>query len=158
MKIFNLIITSKNKDSIEKFQKFLNKTVTNNFKKVQKVFFKKGKRKFITILKSPHVNKSAQEQFEILTFSIQINISTMQPFKFLMLLKKVNTYLFPDVNLKLKLVHNKVKQITLKRKIFNVDNLKINKIKIIEDKKTKLRKIEAKNSENFLYLLDMYGI
>ena len=53
-----------------------------------------SKRKLFSILKSPHVNKIAQEQFEIKTYSRKFIIRTNNYLKFLLLLKKLNTSSF----------------------------------------------------------------
>jgi ribosomal protein S10 len=157
MKTFNLIVTSKNKSSIKNFHKFFNEITYNYFNIIRKTFKKKPKKKFITILTSPHVNKTAQEQFELKTFSTQIKLETVQPFKFLMLLKKIKINTFPDVNIKLKLVSYKVKQSLLKKKIFDIDNFKMNTFKNFNNKNIKLNKIKFYKNKNFLYLLDIYG-
>ena len=64
---FTINLYSKNLNSINKFLNFFgNKTIK---KKLKINFFtsryqKPVKKKILTILKSPHVNKKAQEQFE----------------------------------------------------------------------------------------------
>ena len=45
-----------------------------------------SKRKRITLLKSPHVNKKAREQFEIKNYSVMIQILSQEKFKILKLL------------------------------------------------------------------------
>ena len=45
-----------------------------------------SKRKRITLLKSPHVNKKAREQFEITKYSVMIQILSQEKFKILKLL------------------------------------------------------------------------
>jgi small subunit ribosomal protein S10 len=45
-----------------------------------------SKRKRITLLKSPHVNKKAREQFEIKKYSVMIQILSQEKFKILKLL------------------------------------------------------------------------
>ena len=45
-----------------------------------------SKRKRITLLKSPHVNKKAREQFEIKKYSVMIQILSQEKFKILKIL------------------------------------------------------------------------
>ena len=45
-----------------------------------------SKRQRITLLKSPHVNKKAREQFEIKKYSVMIQILSQEKFKILKLL------------------------------------------------------------------------
>ena len=67
-----------------------------------------------TVLKSPHVNKKAQEQFEYRLHKRQISFYWFQSFKMLMLLKKVQTKLFPDVKIKIRFMLNtsKIKKVS----------------------------------------------
>lgn len=134
------------------------KLIILNLKQYKNHSEKKKKKKFMTILKSPHVNKTAQEQFEIRTFSMQLKVVTMQPFKFLMLLKKMKNYLFPDISVKLKLIFSPAKNISLKKKFFNMDNFKIQQAKIFKNQKSKNKKIMFSSSKNFLQLFDVYGM
>ena len=76
----NITIRSKNKNSLKKFLnvfKNLSKNKRLQLNKTLNFFQKKRYNKVFTILKSPHVNKTAQEQFEFNLFakSIKINIS-----------------------------------------------------------------------------------
>jgi len=63
MNIFKIIITSKNHITIRNFFLFLYKNKINKLNILKSIFQEKKKKK-LTILKSPHVNKTAQEQFE----------------------------------------------------------------------------------------------
>ena len=81
-------IFSKNSNSISNFLKFLyklktNKTLNLNFTIVQSSQFKKSKK--LSVLKSPHVNKKAQEQFEYNVFNKQLKIYVSQLNKFLII-------------------------------------------------------------------------
>ena len=159
MKTLNIKIESKNQISIKKFLKFFKETSnTTNFKIIQKFFYKKEKKTFISILKSPHVNKSAQEQFEIRNFSAQITIQTNQPFKFLILLKKIKINLFPDINIKLRLIFNKKIQNSLKQKFFNIDNFKLKQFYKIKNKKIIVETRKFNSGSQILSLLDIYGM
>jgi ribosomal protein S10 len=158
MKTLNIKIESKNQISIKKFLKFFKETSNTNFKTIQKFFSKKEKKTFISILKSPHVNKSAQEQFEIRNHSAQITIQTNQPFKLLIVLKKIKINLFPDINIKLRLIFNKKVQKSFKQKFFNIDNFQPNQFSKIKNKKIIVETINFNSGSQILSLFDMYGM
>jgi len=102
MKTFNVTITSRNKNSIYNFFLFYNKTTLYNLNTRIKYFQKNLKKKRLTLLKSPHVNKKAQEQFEYRFFKKQFAIEVTKNFKYLVFLKKLNYNLFSDVHIRLK--------------------------------------------------------
>nr|YP_009115283.1 ribosomal protein S10 [Berkeleya fennica]AJA05804.1 ribosomal protein S10 [Berkeleya fennica] len=84
MKSYHLIVQSRNRKSISTFFPFFLSSIQNlNFNIIQKYFEKKRKKKILTILKSPHVNKKAQEQFEFRYYSKQITLHSTQNFKHL---------------------------------------------------------------------------
>jgi len=73
-----LSIYSKNISSLTNFLKFFYKLSTNKKMKLQIFTSQHSKKKekvFFSVLKSPHVNKSAQEQFEYNLFKKQIKIN-----------------------------------------------------------------------------------
>jgi ribosomal protein S10 len=121
----------------------------------------KQNRKVFTTLKSPHVNKTAQEQIEYRLFSIRINIFSFQILKFLVLIKKIQMKLGPDIEIQMKFILNnkiikKVKLISL-----NPDNYKINlffsyKKKDI-DSINILQKFNKTQILFYLKLFDIYG-
>jgi len=118
----NIYLYSKNSNSLKFFLKFFSQLCQD--KKIQVNFFSvhfqkpKAKKKF-TVLKSPHVNKRAQEQFEFCVYKNQISIYSFQTFKFLTVLKKIQLKLFPDVKIKIKfLLNDKIFEKT-KEKNFN---------------------------------------
>ena len=81
-------IFSKNSNSISNFLKFLyklkkNKILNLNFTIIQAPQLKKSKQ--FSVLKSPHVNKKAQEQFEYNVFNKQLKIYVSQLSKFLII-------------------------------------------------------------------------
>merc|ERR1712187_248193 len=61
-----------------------------------------GKRKIkrVSVLKSPHVNKTAQEQFEFELFSSKLIVETTQTFKILTLIKKLRSTILSSVKIK----------------------------------------------------------
>ncbi len=161
MKTYHLTFFSKNKKSLDKaFFFYLHHNI------ITKSFLKKRKKQFFTILKSPHINKTAQEQFDILTFSRQLTIYPTKSLKFLFFLKKMNLNLFSSVKLKIKLVIHNKKGRELHTKLFNPIKYKLNILlnKNISNnynliKETKFNNINdtTKKIKSFLKILDIYG-
>lgn len=90
-------VSSKDSQTLNKFFKFFKKlkflpTVVKQFSKP------KGK-KFVTILKSPHVNKTAQEQFEFRFYTKQLLLHSIKPLTILIVLKKIKDVSFPGIKL-----------------------------------------------------------
>ena len=164
MKTFNITITSKNKNSINNFFSILK---TNKCNDLKKYFQKKTKHKRMSILKSPHVNKTAQEQFEKIIFNKQFTLQTIKNLKFYIFLKRLNFELFPDINFKLKYKINYHDFRKIKLKIFNPNNFKFKKYKnskffnlnLDEIKLLKRAKKETflKKTNILLNLFDFYG-
>jgi ribosomal protein S10 len=148
----NIHISSKNFSSIKNFINFLNtvslsKSLKNKF--FLKYFKIPASKKVFTLLKSPHVNKTAQDQFEFIIFSNKISLYSFKTSKFLYLLKKINLNLFPDVKIKLSF-------------FFNFKKFKEKKIKVFELNKFSLKMLSSKLYFNhkmkiYLRLLDVYG-
>jgi ribosomal protein S10 len=137
MKHYQIIISSKNKKSLDKFIKFFTENLSN-FIIINNFFKTKLKTKIITILKSPHVNKKAQEQFKINIFYKTINISTPKNFKLLTYLKNINSHLFTDIKIKLKLLINYKLSKKIYNNILNPTNFNtniFNKTKVYKNKK-----------------------
>lgn len=108
MKTFNVTITSRNKNSIYNFFSFCSKTTLSNLNARIRYFQKNVNKKKLTVLKSPHVNKKAQEQFEHRVFKKQFVITGTKTLRYLVFVKKLNYNLFPDISIKLKcLIKNK---------------------------------------------------
>lgn len=146
----NITIKSKNRNSILKFLKFF-KSFSKN-KKLQLsrtfIFFQnKHYKKIFTILKSPHVNKTAQEQFEFIIFSQKIKIKTFQIIKTLIVLKKIQTTFFSEIQLNVKFVVNKTQKKKLLINKFNPDMGIFNAIS----------KYNFKQIELYLLLFNYYG-
>ena len=79
----NITIKSKNKNSLENFLNVFYEFGNNNKLKLNRAMFlsqRKKHNKIFTILKSPHVNKTAQEQFEFILFTKSIKVDTPQIF------------------------------------------------------------------------------
>jgi len=114
----NITILSKNYQFLKLFLKFCFK----NKSKFDKIFFKclqnKNKKVKIVLLKSPHVNKKAQQHFELNIFLKKFKIFSFQLLKFLILLKKFKTFLFLDIKIQIKFLLNKNMFLVKKRKFF----------------------------------------
>ena len=97
--IFRLKIFSKDKKVLQNFLIFF--LILNKTSSTWKIISNLNSRRVITVLKSPHVNKTAQEQFEYRTYCKEIVISSVKPGKLLFTLKKIKSYSFPGIFLKL---------------------------------------------------------
>lgn len=142
--LFNIHICTKNYKSLQNFVKTISKksllkllSVTNSTYSIER------KNKIFTVLKSPHVNKTAQEHFEQNFYSKKFKIYSYKPFLFLVFLKTLKQNHFTDLTFKIEVVNQpqKHKQI-LKNKI-NPDNFSV------------LRNTESLN--NYLKILNNYG-
>lgn len=92
---------SKDKNSLKRFILLLQK-INSKWKNLTFVLKNiKKRRKKITILKSPHVNKKAQTQYQTITYGTSIRYSTLEIKKKDILLKKIRNHLFPDVKMKI---------------------------------------------------------
>ena len=85
-----------------------------------------------TLLKSPHVNKTAQEQFKKQIYKKNLVLFSAVQLKFLIILKKIQITLFPDIAFTVKLLLNKKSLKTMFRR-----TLKINNSFLINDYKLK---------------------
>jgi hypothetical protein len=156
-----LKISCKDERILKKFLCFFTKIKFLPF--FLKSFSKHGKRKVITVLKSPHVNKTAQEQFEYRLYSKNFLIYSFKPFTFFLLLKKLKNLSFPGLNLEVKGFFGKnpsqMPQIT------DPDNIILKNTAFLHLSKRSLKKPQYKknyNSEPFfckkyLQLFDLYG-
>ena len=137
MKTCNVKVVSNNPNSIQKLFLFFFYNKKIRYNKIKKYFQKKKKKKILTILKTPHVNKTAQEQFEYRIYSKQITMYSSQGFQYLVFLKKISVNLWPEIKIKIKIDMNQSseKQIAilnpthLKRDFFKGDNRENLKLK-----------------------------
>ena len=168
MIICDIVIASKNKHSLSNFLIFVHAILNDSL--IHKLRRKNNKKKVITVLKSPHVNKSAQEQFEFRTFFIQFSLLFYGISRDIVVLKNVKTKLFPDVKLKLKFFLQN--ENILKTKSFDFHNWSLNflrkmhSIQLLHSKRLKnfqkvlyLTKkcVLMRKTTNYLKLLDCYG-
>lgn len=107
---YKMTFECKDKKTLQKFFVFLSTKYKTKLLKLQTPLTfqrKKTKIKRITVLKSPHVNKTAQRHFEYRIYSIVIQIYSSKPQKYLFILKKIQNHLFPEVKIKITQIGNK---------------------------------------------------
>lgn len=124
----NIYIYSKNLGSINKFLKFItNKKIIKvlNFNIFSLKFQKKTKIIKFTVLKSPHVNKTAQEQFNYHVYRKQLTLNSYQIFLLLVYLKFIKFKLFTDIDIKIELNSNTTIFYNKLTKLFNSNNYSI---------------------------------
>lgn len=99
---YDITLYSKTKESLKTFLKFLahdlkwqNNKILINYRGKKKIIKK------ITVLKSPHVNKTAQEQFELKTYSAKVSFYSYKNKMYLLMLKKIKNKLFPDIKIRI---------------------------------------------------------
>ena len=144
---FHLKASAKDQRVLEKFSHFLNKLDTSTF--VLKHRSKKNQRKFITILKSPHVNKTAQEQFEYRFYYKQFLINSFNPLTFFLMLKKAQNSSFSGLKLEIKSVMSSSKKNINSKKILNPDNFLLN---------SQLKEVTNPDSiQKYIQLFDCHG-
>ena len=158
---FYLKVSCKDKRILKKFLYFFAKI---KFLPIYlKSFSKQRKRKFVTVLKSPHVNKTAQEQFEYRLYSKHFLIHSLKPFTFFLLIKKLKNLSFPGLNLEVKGFLGKTETQILK--ILNPDNIILKSTNISYPRKKSLRTTQYQKYYNskflfykkYLQLFDLYG-
>ena len=161
---FYLKVSSKDKKILEKFTRVFTKM--KSLPIFVKPFPKHEKRKFVTILKSPHVNKTAQEQFEYRFFSKHFLVFSVKPQIFFLLLKKLKNLSLAGIKLEVKGVFEK--NITNKYilKLINPDNVVLQRPYSVQknfkkDKtKNKVPKLFLNDSDlakKYIQLFDSYG-
>nr|BBC77491.1 ribosomal protein S10 [Nitzschia sp. PL3-2] len=141
-------ISSKDSQVLEKFFQFILRL--EKFPMVIKSFSKSKKRKFITILKSPHVNKTAQEQFEFKYYSKEFLVDSLKPLTFFLVIKKIKNLSFPGIRLEVKGLLNNDKKTKSNLKLINPDHIVLNKTGV------KIKNIPLSQLK-YLQLFDCYG-
>jgi ribosomal protein S10 len=155
MTSYNLTLISKNKNSLNSSFLFLFNLSTLNFKIVIKYFQKQIKKNFITILKSPHINKKAQEQFETRFYSKQLYIYSSKKLKYLFFFKKIQNNIFSDVKIKIKISINHTKKNEILAKLLEPQNYL--ELKNNENSSITNLNFNSFNSLKIFKVLDSYG-
>ena len=161
---FYLKVSCKDKRILKKFIRIFTKI--KSLPIFIKSFPKHERRKFITILKSPHVNKTAQEQFEYRIFSKHFLIFSLKPRIFFLLLKKLKNLSFSGIKLEVKGVFEKNRTNKYVLKLINPDNVILQKSYLTQknfkkDKKrseiSEFTQDELDLSKKYIQLFDSYG-
>lgn len=119
MSNFTILLYSKNKNTLNHFLNFFKNSEKQNFRITKKLLQKKKKKKKISILKSPHVNKTAQKHFQYIYFCVSLSFKTHELQKNLVFLKKIKNQLFPDLKIVVKGTHKKKELFSLKKITFS---------------------------------------
>lgn len=125
MKQFYLNVRSKNEKSLNFFLSFIINYLKIKFNIFQKDSKTIKNRKRITFLTSPHVNKTAQEHFEVHVLLKQIDIKSFCYHQNILFFKKIINNLFHDISICLKLVTNMHKKNTSILFLFYTDKFKL---------------------------------
>ena len=142
MKYYYLKISSRNEKSLKNFLSFFFYNLKTKFNIIQKLVTTHNSKKIITLLKSPHVNKTAQEHFEVNTLSRQIMAKSFYLEKNLIFLKKFLNKLFQDISINLEFITHKNINFENNLFIFYPDNFKLPETKPC---KTNLKRNKQKN-------------
>jgi Ribosomal protein S10p/S20e len=147
--------TSKNIKALKLLFLFcFNKNKSFNLKTT--LYKKKKKKKKITVLKSPHVNKTAQAQLEYNFFSTTIKFNSHNASQYLVLLKKIKSKLFSEIKLQTKITINKQNYFQLQNKLLNPKKFTINNFNNYKIKK-KNQDIILKQLLNYIKIFDCFG-
>ena len=149
MKQYSLKISSKNEKSLKNFLYFFFNHLKTKFNIIKKLTIANNNKKVITLLKSPHVNKTAQEQFEMRIFTRQIQTKSFYSEKNLIFLKKILNKLFQDISFNLEFITNVSADYKTKLLLFCPDNFKLPTTKL---HKTNLKRYKQKNRSKILNL------
>jgi len=153
-----VFIQSKNLNSLKMFLKFFDKSLKDlNLIVSISVLNKLTNRKVITVLKSPHVNKTAQEQFASFVYRTQINIFSYKYWLLLVFIKQLkSTTLFSDVDLK---IRTKLNNSNYHKRV--IDYLNPNNFCLINYDGLGDEELDFKclflNTPYYLMLFDVYG-
>ena len=163
---YQIVINSKNQQALKFFFLFLTKKKNPAFSFIKTYTNKKQKTKKITVLKSPHVNKIAQDQFEYKIVSKQYNFNSYNSFKDLLILKKLKTKLFSDLKITVTFLLSKKESISTQTQLLNPSHynlhyfLKTNQLsqKTLYSNFISINNIKPSiRIKNYLKILDGYG-
>ena len=146
---FHIKVSAKDKKVLENFGQFISKLhpTLNSLQLLPN----RNLRKFITVLKSPHVNKTAQEQFEFRVYSREFVLSSFKPLTLFLILKKINNLSFSGLNLKIENLFKRNTKKTLTA--LNPDNVDLNTI----EKFNLSKRQNFSSSKRYIQLFDCYG-
>jgi ribosomal protein S10 len=145
MKTLLLTASSSNEKSLNNFLQLLKENVKDKQTSVIKIGRFVKNKKIVTILKSPHVNKTAQEQFEKREKIVQIFLISENFKKTILTIKKILNTIFRDIKLIIKYLTNNHSHKKNLLDIFKSTNFKINCSKNIGTNKYLLNKKTIKD-------------
>lgn len=164
MATFLIQITSKNENSIKSFYKKIikNSNLKQNMKIICKSINYRKDKNVLSVLKSPHVNKTAQEQFESRVFYLKFIATVPNSKYYIYYLKKIKSFVFlSDLKIKIDLIMKK------KRNFYftDINNFKFNLVtkknfnkKFMDfNRNLTLKTSELKKTKNYLQLLEING-
>ena len=151
---FYLKASSKDKEVLANFNNVLSRIKITSI--TVKYFPKQKNRKIITILNSPHVNKTAQEQFEFRNFNKLFLVHSYKPFLFIMILKNMIHAHFSGLNLVVESFIDSDKNKQQLLKTLNPDNI-IHKISLATHKYRSKKKCMQNYQQRYIQLFDSYG-
>jgi len=107
--VYEIFIKTKNFNALNRYLKLL--YALKKSKYLANITFldtkNKKKQKIFTLLKSPHINKTAREQIGYTLYEKHLLIYTKQPNLLSMIFKKLNTNSVFDLSIKIKISQNK---------------------------------------------------
>ena len=115
-------ITSKNYNSLIFYNALIKKVLNTSFIISKNNYFPAyvTKKTLFSILKSPHVNKTSQEQFDFKVYKITLKIYTLEYLKMILFLNSIKNNFFSDIKSQVKLI------ISNEKFNYNFFNSKIN--------------------------------
>ena len=126
-------LDSKNLMSLNKFLILFSNVMKNKlkFSRILTVKSMTSIKKRITVLKSPHVNKKAQESFEVKNYRKVVIIFSLQYYIIFLILKKLQNLVFNDVKISIQANSNNPKGIKF-FKYLKIKNDKANFLDILK--------------------------
>jgi hypothetical protein len=111
------------------------------------------------VLKSPHVNKTAQEQFEYRYFSKDFLVFSFKPLTFFLLLKKLKNLSFSGIKIEIRGLLEKKKTGKPVLKLITPDNIVLREVCFKNNnlKKNKTLDFDYSLSKKYIQLFDSYG-
>lgn len=167
---YRIKLSSKNEKSLKHFLRFWKTPHANiaNSQQILDVSKRKNKRKKLAVIKSPHVNKKAQEHFQQKIRSKTIRCFSWEIRKSFMLLKKMRNHMFPGIKILIERKFTRKKNNLIKSVLWDPSNIPLKAIFFSFDqrkKKTLLIYIRCKENRKqvkktsvYLQNLDVSGI
>jgi ribosomal protein S10 len=156
---FRLDITSKNLEQIKDFLNLFIELKLFEDYTYWTSFSTCNTKEFTTVLKSPHINKTAQEQFAYLTFNRTLIVHTFKPAFFLSIIKIIQGSSFPGITLKVTLLlknHRDIDEYSDLLKIFDPINIEICYISKYDTNNSNRFRNKDNFSLNYVQYLEMF--